>query len=451
MMGLFDSFQYDPLGYTGLPEGQKPVGGLIGFLQDPRNAQGLAQFGRALAQAGAPSRIGPTWGGALSDAFAGFNEGRQAYDQNEAAKALRALQIKKLQSELDEKAAQAAQRQAMIDRQAEIQKLMSGNTAMGLGASQGDIGPTKSNGERIPTDPIAEILAKAQLLGSKGYVDESLKYMKQAKDLRDKMEIAPSGEVYNPFEVKPGVNLGKVEYTDFGGFKVPTNPAGKFVGGQINKTQSPDSVASNNLGWAKLNLEKETRAEDKNAGKLQYDATRGGLVNLATGEFKPVLQDGKPIETKASREAAKDEIRRQSIISGAEGVLKEISDAKKLTGMTTAGVAGLAKYVPATNARNLAAKLTTIQSNLGFDKLQQMRQESPTGGALGQVAVQELVALQSTIASLDQLQDPQQLYAALNKIEKHYKNWVDVMKRAKKEPSVDSDGIDDLVNRYRDK
>lgn len=95
---------------------EEQSGGLLGsirnFINDPRNAQGLAQFGRALAQAGAPSRVGPTWGGGLSDALAGFNEGRQAYDQNQAAKAMRELQLKKLQSEIAENEAQAAARLA---------------------------------------------------------------------------------------------------------------------------------------------------------------------------------------------------------------------------------------------------------------------------------------------------------------------------------------------------
>ena len=63
-------------------------------------------------------------------------------------------------------------------------------------------------------------------------------------------------------------------------------------------------------------------------------------------------------------------------------------------------------------------------------RLQQMRDNSPTGGALGAVAVQELTALQSTVASLDQLQSPSQLGKALEKIEGHYTRWLDVMKQS---------------------
>lgn len=139
---------------------------------------------------------------------------------------------------------------------------------------------------------------------------------------------------------------------------------------------------------------------------------------------------GGPADIKAGEAGAKAEAKRQSTIEAANSVLKEITEAKGMVGPFTAGIGGVAKSVPGTSARNLDAKLTSIKANLGFDRLQQMRDQSPTGGALGQVAVQELVALQSTVASLDQLQSPKQLSTALDKIEKHYTNWLNVVKKA---------------------
>lgn len=111
----------------------------------------------------------------------------------------------------------------------------------------------------------------------------------------------------------------------------------------------------------------------------------------------------------------------------AKSVLGEIADAKKLTGWTTAGAAGLLSKVPMTDARKLAGHVDTIKANLGFDRLQQMRDMSPTGGALGQVAVQEINYLQSTVAKLDQLQDPRDVIKALDKIEEHYKKWANTL------------------------
>ena len=59
--------------------------------------------------------------------------------------------------------------------------------------------------------------------------------------------------------------------------------------------------------------------------------------------------------------------------------------------------------VPGTEAQATAAKLDTIKANIGFDKLQKMRDASPTGGALGQVSERELGFLQSlsSVASIN--------------------------------------------------
>jgi hypothetical protein len=59
-----------------------------------------------------------------------------------------------------------------------------------------------------------------------------------------------------------------------------------------------------------------------------------------------------------------------------------------------------------------------------------MRDASPTGGALGQVAIQELVALQSTVGSLDIQQSPAQLRKNLNKVKGHYEKWRTTVKKA---------------------
>lgn len=189
---------------------------------------------------------------------------------------------------------------------------------------------------------------------------------------------------------------------------------------------SPSDRDASARGWAGVNLQRQNAEQ----GKWQYDAQRGGLVNMQSGEFKPAMQGGQPIETKASREAAKEDLQRRSAISGADSVLKEVRDAKGLVGWNTAGVGGVLANVPATDARDLSAKLQTIKANLGFDRLQQMRSESPTGGALGQVAVQELAALQATVASLDQMQGSAQLGKALDKIDTHYTNWKNVMQQS---------------------
>lgn len=61
----------------------------------------------------------------------------------------------------------------------------------------------------------------------------------------------------------------------------------------------------------------------------------------------------------------------------------------------------IAQYLPLTDARELSTYVETLQSNLAFGRLQKMRDESKTGGALGQVSNIELGLLQSSVAALD--------------------------------------------------
>jgi len=157
----------------------------------------------------------------------------------------------------------------------------------------------------------------------------------------------------------------------------------------------------------------------------QFGKPPAGYRWKADGSMEAV--PGGPADIKAGEIGAKTKARQESARAQGAAVLETVREAKELTGISTAGVGGLIANVPATSARNLQAKLTTIKANLGFDRLQQMRDESPTGGALGQVAVQELIALQATVASLDQLQTPGELRKALEKIERHYSRWLETL------------------------
>lgn len=72
----------------------------------------------------------------------------------------------------------------------------------------------------------------------------------------------------------------------------------------------------------------------------------------------------------------------------------------------SSGVAGTAAY-------DLESVLTTLRARIGFDKLQEMRQNSPTGGALGQVSDFENRLLQATEGNLTLGVDPDRMRASL--------------------------------------
>lgn len=123
--------------------------------------------------------------------------------------------------------------------------------------------------------------------------------------------------------------------------------------------------------------------------------------------------------------SGKDQKKVDTRITKTKIVTGKVEEARNLIGrLTTGTVGGLIRYVPGTTAYNLNKTVQTIKANIGFDELQAMRDASPTGGALGQVAVQELEGLQSTIASLDTGQDAATLKRNLDQVEEHYINWV---------------------------
>ncbi len=89
--------------------------------------------------------------------------------------------------------------------------------------------------------------------------------------------------------------------------------------------------------------------------------------------------------------------------------------------MTTTGLGGqLLSNVGGTQARDLEALTETIKANTGFDRLQAMREASPTGGALGQVSNMELRQLNSAIGNLDQSQSQAQFIDNLRRVKNIY-------------------------------
>jgi len=75
---------------------------------------------------------------------------------------------------------------------------------------------------------------------------------------------------------------------------------------------------------------------------------------------------------------------------------------------------------PGTDRTDLEALITTIRGNLGFKELQKIRDNSPTGGAVGQLSDTELKILSSMAGNLDPNQSAGQLKANLKRIKAAY-------------------------------
>lgn len=119
-----------------------------------------------------------------------------------------------------------------------------------------------------------------------------------------------------------------------------------------------------------------------------------------------------PAKAEAQQRAAAAE--RQQIAS----VRSTIERAKDQIGFWTTGpLSGLA-VIGGTPAADLNATLDTIEANLSFRALAEMRANSPTGGALGSITERELQLLGATVANLRQSQSPSQLRENLATIER---------------------------------
>jgi len=161
---------------------------------------------------------------------------------------------------------------------------------------------------------------------------------------------------------------------------------------------------------------------------LDAAAKRGPLVknvmNLGESEYGPIPKEHRLIKEagggarleligggNVTRDIKTEEQKKADRLDQrkkyADIVTEEIDRALKIneeatlptTGLAGQGLALLSGYTDASRIKKL---IGTIKSNVGFDRLQEMRNSSPTGGALGQVSDFENKLLQSTLGDLEQ-------------------------------------------------
>ena len=221
------------------------------------------------------------------------------------------------------------------------------------------------------------------------------------------------------------------------------NPVWEFGGHTENKKKSLSD-------FERWEQNPEEFAKFKQAGKSQDNGAEPYFVpvptssgyqsfNARTGKLEAALDtSGKPLlpvqadiglagGKKAAVEQAKHkELKRASYpkIMAGLGMLESqwalteqiIDKTIEQIGPFTAGVGTLVKNIPAIQQKDFQQNLQMIAANVGFDKLQAMREASPTGGALGQVSDFENKLLQAVQGSLDQGQSAAQLKKNLENI-----------------------------------
>lgn len=130
---------------------------------------------------------------------------------------------------------------------------------------------------------------------------------------------------------------------------------------------------------------------------------------------------------------------------------KSINEAKEMAkGWTTTGfLAQMTSGIGGTPAHDLQSKMDTVKSNIGFDRLQEMRDNSPTGGALGQVSEMENKLLQSVWGALNQSQSEEAFIQNLDAVNAQTKeSWARILAAYEKDYGVpygveDKEEVDD--------
>jgi hypothetical protein len=172
------------------------------------------------------------------------------------------------------------------------------------------------------------------------------------------------------------VNAGGVPYaTGLGG----TGPARPIV--------APEQVAANQGGIA------QARTEGQGMGKrvLDFPAASGRMQRAVDG-FQSIID-------KIDMLAANEDL------------------------WTAVGAAGALSRIPGTPGAAVLGDIESLKAELGFQVLADMRAASPTGGALGQVAIQEGIWLQNAVASLNENMRPEDFRNRLNIIRERMRTF----------------------------
>ena len=154
----------------------------------------------------------------------------------------------------------------------------------------------------------------------------------------------------------------------------------------------------------------QAREAGKQEAKTKFEPARAAETKKAEKEA----------ELRVQRIAAfpKIEAAYQSKVANSDNAIELIDEILPRVNILTAGFLTPAISQPGSPAFNLKKDIDSILAFLGFNELATMRDNSPTGGALGQVAVRELELLQAAKANIENSQSPKQLRRNLDRLKR---------------------------------
>jgi hypothetical protein len=179
------------------------------------------------------------------------------------------------------------------------------------------------------------------------------------------------------------------------------------------KPQDPNADLSRRKTEAEIaKLEREA----KGAGDFGQPAgllSKGYVFDNESGTMKPV--PGGPADQKQVAKQQGDKTALDYTFTGMDRLASSVNSLlqnDRGLGRIT-GAMSILPNIPGGDAANAQAQLETLKAQVAFQTLQDMRNASKTGGALGQVTERELAMLQNALVPLEQAQSYDQFKAAL--------------------------------------
>lgn len=217
----------------------------------------------------------------------------------------------------------------------------------------------------------------------------------------------PTSAIQNyQFLVSQGLDPVEAQGMAFGGGGTTINNMGNIPSGfEVFQDPTTGATQMRPIPGGPADLEAQAAAATEQAGDDQA-AMYGGIVSEDIGRALELVESDPTFTT---------------------GVL----------GSVLANLGG----TPANRVRNF---IQTVKSNVAFDRLQAMRDSSPTGGALGAVTAPELALLEAAIGSLEQSNNADDLAYNLKRVNKMYMDTIHGEGKWESQSAGSGDGWQDM-------
>jgi hypothetical protein len=141
------------------------------------------------------------------------------------------------------------------------------------------------------------------------------------------------------------------------------------------------------------------------APKQKTTSKKAGVPEGMTVSKGKIDSEGKvTLDIEPTPDAKKQVRALKEPISDLDLMLRTIKQIRSIYEGISPGVGGVANwlsYIPGTDAADVSRLVETLQGNIAFKKLAEMKAASPTGGALGAISEKELALLASSAGSID--------------------------------------------------